>query len=153
MSKSPQLFLRYVVDNISAASRTHNETVDFLHFAAKFHPVLKFTWSISDEILPFLDFSVSLSGDKHSTGIFFKPTNSPSTSTALLHTLYPVVILFHHLHDSISVASALWMRFSIPDNLRCHPPSETCLLLYHYELNTYPHLLHLPHICADPSCS
>eukprot|EP00061_Rhincodon_typus_P008209 g30620.t1 len=43
-----------------------------------FHPNLKFTWAISDTSLPFVDLSVSISGDRLKTDIHFKPTDSHS---------------------------------------------------------------------------
>ncbi|XP_059840443.1 uncharacterized protein LOC132402015 isoform X1 [Hypanus sabinus] len=74
----PPLFLRYIDDCIGAASCTHAELVDFINFSFNFHTALKFTWSISDTSLPFLDLSVSISGDGLSTDIKYKPTDSHS---------------------------------------------------------------------------
>ncbi|XP_062918361.1 chitinase domain-containing protein 1 isoform X1 [Mobula hypostoma] len=70
------LFLRYIDDCNGAASCTHAELVDFINFASNFHPALKFTWSISDTSLSFLDLSVSTSGDSLSTDVYYKPTDS-----------------------------------------------------------------------------
>ncbi|XP_059825093.1 uncharacterized protein LOC132393706 [Hypanus sabinus] len=74
----PPLFPRYIDDCIGAASCTHAELVNFINFASNFHPALKFTWSIPDTSLPFLDLSVSISGDGLSTDIYCKPTDSHS---------------------------------------------------------------------------
>ena len=74
----PPLFLRYIDDCIGAASCTHAELVDFINFTSNFHPALKFTWFISDTSLPFLDLSVSISGDSLSTDFYYKPTDSHS---------------------------------------------------------------------------
>ncbi|XP_062918402.1 uncharacterized protein LOC134353856 [Mobula hypostoma] len=74
----PPLFLRYIDDCFGAASCTHAELVDFINFASNFHPALKFTWSISDTSLPFLDLSVSVCGDSLSTDVYYKPTDSHS---------------------------------------------------------------------------
>eukprot|EP00061_Rhincodon_typus_P013308 g39601.t1 len=57
----PHLFLPYVDDSISAASCSHEELEQLINFANTFHPNLKFTWTISDTSLPFLDHSVSIS--------------------------------------------------------------------------------------------
>ncbi|XP_059820754.1 uncharacterized protein LOC132391500 isoform X1 [Hypanus sabinus] len=70
--------LCYIDDCIGAAFCTLAELVDFINFASNFHPALKFTWSISDTSLPFLDLSVSTSGDGLSTDIYYKPTDSHS---------------------------------------------------------------------------
>ncbi|XP_062914076.1 uncharacterized protein LOC134351618 [Mobula hypostoma] len=74
----PPPFLRHIDDCTDAASCTHAELVDFINFASNFHPALKFTWSISDISLPFLDLSVSISGDSLSTDVYYKPTDSHS---------------------------------------------------------------------------
>eukprot|EP00061_Rhincodon_typus_P018270 g47375.t1 len=55
----PQLFYCYIDDCIGAASCAQAKLEQF--FANNFHPVLKFTWSISDTSLLFLDLSVSIS--------------------------------------------------------------------------------------------
>eukprot|EP00061_Rhincodon_typus_P002374 g17368.t1 len=55
----PHLFLRYIDDCISAALCSHEELEQFINFINTFH--LKFTWTISDTSVCFLDFSVSIS--------------------------------------------------------------------------------------------
>eukprot|EP00061_Rhincodon_typus_P017619 g46392.t1 len=74
----PHLFLRYINDCIGAASCSHEELEQFIHFINIFHPNLKFTWIISDTSLHFLDLSVSICGDRLKTDIYFKPTDSHS---------------------------------------------------------------------------
>eukprot|EP00061_Rhincodon_typus_P004611 g23000.t1 len=44
----PNLFLRYIDDCIGAATCSHKELEQFIHFTNTFHPNLKFTWTISD---------------------------------------------------------------------------------------------------------
>eukprot|EP00061_Rhincodon_typus_P001001 g13404.t1 len=44
----PHIFLRYINDCIGAASCSHEELRQFIHFTNTFHPNLKFTWTISD---------------------------------------------------------------------------------------------------------
>eukprot|EP00061_Rhincodon_typus_P007009 g28252.t1 len=72
----PHLFLRYIDDCFGAASCSHEELEQFINFTKTFHPNLKFTWTISDTTLSFLDLSVSLSGDHFETDIYLKPTDS-----------------------------------------------------------------------------
>eukprot|EP00061_Rhincodon_typus_P008755 g31644.t1 len=76
----PHLFLRYSDDCISAASCSHDELEQFMNFTNTFHPNLKFTCMISDTSLFLLDLStsISISGDRLKTDIYFKPTNSYS---------------------------------------------------------------------------
>eukprot|EP00061_Rhincodon_typus_P014492 g41537.t1 len=57
----PQLFLRYIDDCIGATSCSHEELEQFIHFANTFHTNLKFTWTISDTSLSFLDLSITIS--------------------------------------------------------------------------------------------
>eukprot|EP00061_Rhincodon_typus_P014756 g42013.t1 len=66
------LFLRYINDSIGAASCSHEELGQFINFTNTFHPNLKFSWTISNTSLPFLDLSVSISGDRLETDIYFK---------------------------------------------------------------------------------
>eukprot|EP00061_Rhincodon_typus_P012727 g38637.t1 len=77
---NPHLFLCYIDDCIGVASCSHEELEQFIN---TFHPHLKFTWTISDTSLSFLDLSVSIPGDCLETNIYFKPTDfhsSPLTS-------------------------------------------------------------------------
>eukprot|EP00061_Rhincodon_typus_P002967 g18951.t1 len=70
----PHLFLRYIDDCICANLCSHKELKQFINFTNTFHPNLKFTWTISDASLSFVDLSVSISGDRLKTDIYFKPT-------------------------------------------------------------------------------
>eukprot|EP00061_Rhincodon_typus_P003395 g19981.t1 len=51
----PHLFLCYIDDCIGAALCSHEELEQFINFMNTFHPNLKFTWTISDTSLSFLD--------------------------------------------------------------------------------------------------
>eukprot|EP00061_Rhincodon_typus_P002627 g18053.t1 len=66
------------------------ELEQFINFANTFHPNLKFTWTIPDTSLPFLDLYVSITGNCLNTDIYFKPTDSYGyldyTSSCLLYT-------------------------------------------------------------------
>eukprot|EP00061_Rhincodon_typus_P002948 g18883.t1 len=77
-SANPHLVLRYIDDCIGAASCSHEKLEQFINFTNTFHPNLKFTWTISDTSVSFLDLSVSISGDCLKTDIYFKPTDSHS---------------------------------------------------------------------------
>eukprot|EP00061_Rhincodon_typus_P006640 g27493.t1 len=67
--------LSRVTSEIAAASCSHEEIEQFIHFTNTFHLNLKSTWTIS---LFFLDLSVSSSGNHLETDIHFKPTDSHS---------------------------------------------------------------------------
>eukprot|EP00061_Rhincodon_typus_P004711 g23253.t1 len=74
----PHLFLRYIDDCVSAASCSHKKLEQFINFTNTLHPNLKFIWTISNRPIPFLDLSVSISGNLLSTDIYIKPTASHS---------------------------------------------------------------------------
>eukprot|EP00061_Rhincodon_typus_P014138 g40979.t1 len=57
----PNLFFRYIDDCIGTASCSHEELEQFINFTNTFHLNLKFTWTISDTTLSFLDLSDSIS--------------------------------------------------------------------------------------------
>ncbi|XP_072435478.1 uncharacterized protein [Chiloscyllium punctatum] len=73
---TPYLFFRYIHDCIGATSCSRKEVEQFLNFTNTFHPDLKFTWTISDTSLLFLDLSIN--DDRIDTNIFYKPTDSHS---------------------------------------------------------------------------
>eukprot|EP00061_Rhincodon_typus_P000625 g12252.t1 len=56
----PHLFLLYIDNCISAASCSHKELEQFINFTNTFHLNVKFTWTISNTSLSFLDLSVSI---------------------------------------------------------------------------------------------
>eukprot|EP00061_Rhincodon_typus_P008461 g31078.t1 len=81
----PHPFLRYIDDCIGAASCSHEELEQFINFTHIFHPNLKFTWTISDTSLPFLDISVPISAplsppDKLSKSDRDSPVRPPTWS-------------------------------------------------------------------------
>eukprot|EP00061_Rhincodon_typus_P007501 g29261.t1 len=56
----PYLFVCYINDCIVAASCSHEELEQFMNFTNTFQPNLKFTWTISDTSLSFLDFCLHI---------------------------------------------------------------------------------------------
>eukprot|EP00061_Rhincodon_typus_P018562 g47779.t1 len=74
----PHLFLCYIDDCIITALCSLEELEQFINFTNTFHPNLKFTWTISDTSLSFLDVSIVISGNHLETDIYFKPTDSHS---------------------------------------------------------------------------
>eukprot|EP00061_Rhincodon_typus_P013493 g39897.t1 len=77
-STIPHFFFRYIDDCIGTVLCSHEELEQFINFTNTFHPNLKFTCTITDTSLPFLDLSVSISGNRLATDIYFKPINSNS---------------------------------------------------------------------------
>eukprot|EP00061_Rhincodon_typus_P016476 g44718.t1 len=74
----PQHFLQYIDNIIGAASLSRLQLEKLINFSSNFHPTITFTWSTSDFSLPFLDISVSISGNRLATNIHYKPTDSHS---------------------------------------------------------------------------
>ena len=75
---TPDLYKRYIDDIAGAFSGSREEIEDFATFVNGFQPSLKFTWSISDEQLPFLDLVLKPTTDRLVTSIHYKPTDTHS---------------------------------------------------------------------------
>ena len=74
----PELYKRYMDDVTGAASCTEQDLTQFLTCASNFHPKLEYIWSISSVKLPFLDMYLMARGDRISTSIYYKETDSHS---------------------------------------------------------------------------
>ena len=70
----PDYFGRYIDDCLG--SRVELE--EFINFVNEFHPALQFTWEISETSVSFLDILVSINGNRHTTSVLYKPTDSHS---------------------------------------------------------------------------
>ena len=74
---------------IGTASCSRAELECFFSYVNNFHPALQFTWEISETSLSFLDILVSINGNRLTTSVFYKPTDSHSYllySSHLNHT-------------------------------------------------------------------
>eukprot|EP00061_Rhincodon_typus_P006880 g27964.t1 len=75
----PHLFLCCIDDCIGTASCFQEELKQFIHFTNTFSPTLKFTWTISDTSLPFLDLSdEAFHSWTSQMSSYFKDRNFPS---------------------------------------------------------------------------
>ena len=87
----PEYFGRYIDDCIGATSCSRADLDIFISYVNSFHPALEFTWEISDKSVTFLDISVSVTDDRLSTSVHYKPTDSHSyllySSSHPKHTL------------------------------------------------------------------
>ena len=87
----PEYFGRYIDDCIGATSCSRVDLDLFISYVNSFHPALEFTWEISDKSVTFLDISVSITDDRLSTSVHYKPTDSHSyllySSSHPKHTL------------------------------------------------------------------
>ncbi|XP_078362687.1 uncharacterized protein LOC144646860 [Oculina patagonica] len=76
--RTPDVFKRYIDDIMGAASCSKREIEDFASFVNNFHPNLKFTWSISEEAVSFLDLCIKPSGHRLTTTIHYKENDTHS---------------------------------------------------------------------------
>eukprot|EP00061_Rhincodon_typus_P012400 g38113.t1 len=76
----PHLFLHYIDDCVDAASCSHEELEQFNNFTNTFHPNFKFTWTISNTSLPFLDLSISISGESYHKIVEISAGNNAASS-------------------------------------------------------------------------
>ena len=99
----PELYGRYIDDCIGTISCSRKELNQFITSVNSFHPVLKYTWEISETSLAFLDIKVSISGNGLCTSVHYKPTDSHSY---LLHSpSHP-----SHVKNSIPYSQFLGLR-------------------------------------------
>ena len=74
----PDYLGRYIDDCIGTASCSRGELACFISYIKNFHPALQFTWEISETSVSFLDILVSINGNRITTSVFYKPTDSHS---------------------------------------------------------------------------
>ena len=99
----PEFYGRYIDDCIGATSSRREELDHFITSVNYFHPMLKYTWEISETSIAFLDIKVSITGNGLSTSVYYKPTDSHSY---LLHSSsHP-----SHVKNSITFSQFLRLR-------------------------------------------
>ena len=74
----PDLHKRYMDDVAGAASCSEEDLCQFLEFVSSFHPNIDYTWSVSTDKLPFLDICMKPQGNRITTSIHYKATDSHS---------------------------------------------------------------------------
>ena len=74
----PDYLGRYIDDCVGTASCSRGELECFINYVNNFHPALQFTWEISETSVSFLDILVSIIGNRLTTSVFYKPTDSHS---------------------------------------------------------------------------
>ena len=80
----PQLHKRYIDDVVGAASCRREELEAFIDFVSNFHPALQFTSTITDTELPFLDINLHIADDRVQTSVFYKGTDTDTTTSIFL---------------------------------------------------------------------
>ena len=74
----PDYLGRYIDDCVGTASCSRGDLECFINYVNNFHPALQFTWEISETSVSFLDILVSINGNRLTTSVFYKPTDSHS---------------------------------------------------------------------------
>ena len=113
----PELYRRYIDDCFGATSCSRQELDYFITSVNSFHPALKYTWVVSECSIAFLDINVSISGNRLSTNVHYKPTDSHSY---LLHSSsHPA-----HVKNSIPYSQFLRLRRLCSDDTDFSEKSE-----------------------------
>ena len=94
---------RYIDDCFGATSCSRQELDYFIASVNSLHPALKYTWVVSEYCIAFIDINVSISGNRVSTSVHCKPTDSHSY---LLHSSSHLA----HVKNSILYSQFLRMR-------------------------------------------
>ena len=97
----PDYLGRYIDDCLGSASCSRVELESFIKFVNDFHPALQFTWEISETSVSFLDILVSINGNRLTTSVFYKPTDSHS---------YLLYSSFHPNHTKRSIPFSQFLR-------------------------------------------
>ena len=79
----PDLCKRYIDGCVGATSSSREERNLFINSVNCFHPALKYTWEISEDLLAFLDIKLFINDNGLSTSVHYKPTDSHNS---LLHS-------------------------------------------------------------------
>ena len=74
----PDYLARYIDDCVGTASCSRGELECFINYVNNIHPALQFTLEISETSVSFLDILVSVNGNRLTTSVFYKPTDSHS---------------------------------------------------------------------------
>ena len=74
----PQLHKRYIDDVVGAAQCTRSELEQFIGYVCNFHPVLQFTFTLSELEVPFLDIRLAITNNRPQTSIHYKETVTPT---------------------------------------------------------------------------
>ena len=94
---------RYIDYCVGTASCSLGELECFINYVNNFHPVLQFTCEISEISVLFLDILVSINGNRLTTSVFYKPTDSHSY--LLYSSSHP-----NHTKQSIPFSQFLCLR-------------------------------------------
>ena len=103
----PQLYRRYIDDAVGAAYCAREGLDNFVEVISNFHPALQFTHTITEDgDLPFLEISLSISEERITTSVHYKPTD---THSYLHHSSSDTHSYLHH-----SSSHPLHCKKSIP---------------------------------------
>ena len=77
---------RYIDNCIGATSSAREELTQFITAVSSFHPVLKYTWEVSDSSLAILDIKISIEGNVLCTSVYNKDIGTCCIHLRIHHT-------------------------------------------------------------------
>lgn len=72
----PDLYKRYIDDVFGVSSDSDEELSSFISFVSNFHPAIKYTFTVSDQNLSFLDIDCHIVNNVIVTSVYYKPTDA-----------------------------------------------------------------------------
>ena len=86
----PDFYRRFIDDCLGLATCSRSELQVFIDFVSNFHPSIKFTHTVSQSSITFLDLSISISPSltQVTTSVHYKPTDSHSYLS--FHSSHPL---------------------------------------------------------------
>ena len=76
MGPLPELYKRYIDDVFGATSDSEHELQSFIDFVSSYHPAIKYTFTVSEKNLSFLDIECQINDGRIHTSVFYKPTDA-----------------------------------------------------------------------------
>ena len=77
---------RYIDNCIGATSSAREELTQFIAAVSSFHPVLKYTWEVSDSSLAILDIKISIEGNVLCISVYNKDIGTCCIHLRIHHT-------------------------------------------------------------------
>ena len=103
LPNKPDINYRFIDDIWALTSCTIEESNNFLYLLNQQHPTIKFTMTISDKSVPFLDVNIIREGDFLETNLYSKKTDSH-------HYIPPSSCHPKHVFHSIPYSGALRIK-------------------------------------------
>ena len=121
----PQLYQRYIDDVVGTSYCAREDLDNFVVFISNFHPALQFTHTTTEDgDLPFLDINLSISEERITTSVDYKPTDAHSClhhSSSQALKLYTARRAFPTVSPCESDVCVVWSAISSRRQMKCVP--------------------------------